>query len=499
MSVTSAKRSVAALWIALGAVALLCAILATLQYRWIGQVTDAERARLHDDVQSELFNVSRTFNRQIEEALRDATPDAPSPVFSRLEITHLPPRRNPPNTVGRFDGDRSLQPTWLLAEINLDWARKTSLPAILASANLSEFDVQVLDNSSPPGLVYSSGPATILSDPDASAPILDSPGRGPGGRGPGPDPRPAPRAGRRGPPPGEPGLWRIMARHKNISLKTVVANTQRRNLAVSGAILLLIIAIAGMLIRLTRRAQLLADSHLGFVAGVSHELRTPLTVIRTAAFNLTSGKIQARPEQIERYGRLITDETRKLEALVDQVLRFASGRAGHAVRDLRPVAIATLIEEEVKALEPAAEKDSVAIRIHIEPALPPVLADDVALRQAIRNLLDNALRYGREGGEIAISAKRATLPGVSRNDTDAVEIEVADRGPGIPPEELNRIFEPFFRGSRAVSDQIHGTGLGLNIVRTIARAHSGTVTVTSKPGEGTHFFLRIPCAQNLST
>jgi signal transduction histidine kinase len=90
-----------------------------------------------------------------------------------------------------------------------------------------------------------------------------------------------------------------------------------------------------------------------------------------------------------------------------------------------------------------------------------------------------------------VSAKCVGTRGVGE-----IEVEVADRGPGIPAAEIGRIFEPFFRGSRAVRDQIHGTGLGLNIVRSIAEAHGGSVSVTSEAEAGTHFFLRIPCAEN---
>jgi signal transduction histidine kinase len=424
-------------WIAIAALAALCGTLGFLQYRWIGEVTFAERGRLHGELQSELMRLSHELDR-----LADSDSD----------------------------------PGALAAAVT----------ALLAGSGLADFDVQLVTSGPHPRLLYTTGPSRILADPDASAP-----GPGPGGferRGPPPD-----DGFRRGPPPRGPerGRWRILAKRRNGSLEDIVAATQRRNFAVSGLILLLILGIGAMLMRVTRQAQLLADAHIGFLAGVSHELRTPLTVIRTAAFNLTSGKIGSRPDRIERYGRLIADESGKLEALVDQVLRFAGGRAGHAIGERKPVALAALIEEEAKALQPAAERDGVRLIRQIEPNLPLALADRQSLGHAIRNLLDNALRYGRSGGEIRISAKPVTARGVTE-----VEIEVADLGPGIPASEIGRIFEPFFRGSRAVQDQIHGTGLGLNIVRTIAEAHGGSISVASEPGRGTHFFLRMPCAKN---
>ena len=440
-------------WIALVALAALCGILGFLQYRWIGEVTLVERGRLHGELQSELMRLSHGLDR-----LADS------------------------------DSDR-------------DPALSSAMTALLAGSGLSDFDLQVVANGPNARLLYTTGPDRILADPDASAPVMGfHPGPGPGSgfgrRGPPPDEGFDKnfREGPRGPPPGGPdrgGRWRILARRRNGSLEDIVAATQRRNLAVSGLILLLILGIGAMLMRVTRQAQLLADAHIGFLAGVSHELRTPLTVIRTAAFNLTSGRIGSRPDQIERYGRLIADESGKLEALVDQVLRFAGGRAGHAIGERKPLALGRLIDDEANALQPAAEHDGVRLIRQIEPDLPLALADRQSLGHAIRNLLDNALRYGRSGAEIRISAKPVTTRGVTE-----IEIEVADLGPGIPASEIGRVFEPFFRGSRAVQDQIHGTGLGLNIVRTIAEAHGGSISVTSESGRGTHFFLRVPCAKN---
>ena len=127
------------------------------------------------------------------------------------------------------------------------------------------------------------------------------------------------------------GRWRLLVRHQAGSLETIVARARWRNLAISAGILLLIMATVAALVRFSRQAQQLADLQMNFVAGVSHELRTPLTVIRTAAFNLR-GKIASRPEQVERYGKLIQEESEKLAAMVEQVLQFASTKAGRVIR-----------------------------------------------------------------------------------------------------------------------------------------------------------------------
>ena len=479
-------------WVSVAAVALLCTVLGFLQYRWLGEVSMAERGRLHGELQYQIINLSRAFNQEIYDATRAAQPGASSPVFRNVVLTKTWPPHSPDAApvLTRFYNFSDGTPTWLVAELNVAWTHDRILPGLLArylaAPGLADYDIEVATKGPNASLIYSSDSLEkqVWSQPDASTSILDTGGEGPPGEHHGPPPD-SPGA-RRGPPPDGSGRWRLLARRRSGSLEALVAGAQRRNLAVSAAILFLIVGIAAVLVRLTRRAHLLADAQIGFVAGVSHELRTPLTVIRTAAFNLTNGKIQNRPEQIERYGRLIAGESEKLEGLIDQVLRFASGRAGHAIRERAPVAIASLIEEEIGAFE---GKAGLVVDRKIAPNLPDALGDKLALHQALRNLLDNAVRYG--GGWIGIYAKPVTAKGVTE-----VEIEVADRGPGIPAEERGRVFEPFFRGSRAVRDQIHGTGLGLNIVRTIARAHGGSVDVTSEPGSGTHFFLRIPCVEN---
>jgi signal transduction histidine kinase len=281
----------------------------------------------------------------------------------------------------------------------------------------------------------------------------------------------------------------LRVRHRAGSLDALVERTRRRNLGVSAAILLLILATAALLARLFRQAEQLARMQVDFVAGVSHELRTPLTVIRTAAYNLR-GKLAARPEQVEKYGALIQSESEKLANLVEQVLKFASAEAGMVIRARAPVAVSKLIEDGLRSSRAALEGAGLVIEKNIDPALPPVLADELALRHALQNLIDNALKYGAEGGNwIGISAAPAT-----DNGRAAVEIRVADRGPGIPADEQPYIFDPFFRGRRAVEDQVHGTGLGLNLVKRIVEAHGGTVRVRSEPAQGTEFILRIPVA-----
>jgi signal transduction histidine kinase len=473
-------------WAAVGLVTLFCGVLGFLQHQWLGDVSRAERTRLHDRLRSDLMNVGRAFNHEVEEACRLAAESGkPGPALVTAAVVREPFSHSRSTISYHLKDD-----FWLRAELNLEWVREKSLPALIATPGLADFDIQVVTQDAEPSLIFTTGPTRIFERPDASSPILDIPGgggRGRGPRGPGAGPGP-PRDGPGGPrdgpggPPEPPGLWRIQALRRNGSLDLLVERTQSRNLAVSGALLALILGTAVVLVRLTRQAQSLAEAHIGFVAGVSHELRTPLTVIRTAAFNLAGGKLHSRPEQIERYGRLIAGESEKLEGLIDQVLRFASGRSGQVIEAPRKVDLRPILEEIA-----AAAGAGVALRLEAE--LPAALADERAIRHAVRNLLDNAIRYGQKG--VTLAARCGLLEG-----KPCVEIEVSDNGPGIPAGEVNRIFDPFFRGNRARQDQIRGTGLGLNIVKTIAEAHKGSIAVSSAPGTGAHFFLRIPCAEN---
>ena len=274
----------------------------------------------------------------------------------------------------------------------------------------------------------------------------------------------------------------MYAQHHAGSLELLVERTKRRNMAAAGALLVLIVAAGILLIAASRRAQRLADQQMSFVAGVSHELRTPLSVIRTAAYNLR-GKISKQPESVERYGRLIQDESEKLGAMVEQILRFASSEAGRVIREPSPTHAETIVDAALASMRDEIERRGAEVERRISPAIPPILADADALQRAIRNLIENALKYG--GGWIGVSVAAAGA---------CVEIRVADRGSGIPADELSRIFEPFFRGRAPLAEQIHGTGLGLSLVKKIVEAHGGSVAVDSDPSRGTEFIVRIPAA-----
>ncbi|MDE3195355.1 MAG: HAMP domain-containing histidine kinase [Acidobacteriota bacterium] len=524
-------------WVSIGLLFALCAFLAALQYRWTGEIGMAQRTRLQEDLNARLIDSARAFNDTIAFALRALYPPESQvaaagrntawarqyllwrttyaslvreagievrngegfqfyrfdPSSGQLEEAQRPDDRDP--FFVEMAGPPGI-PEHLLVLLNPAYLG-TTLARDTISAGLRDYDVEIVTAGPRAKLIYSShgSGAAVWENADGAAPLLDLrfggpfPRRGPGG--------PPPFFRGRGPGPGPgmaPGRWRLLARHKAGSLEALVARTQKRNLAVSGAVLLLILGTVAMLIRYSRQAQRLAEMQMNFVAGVSHELRTPLTVIRTAAYNLRSPAFRRNDEQVERYGRMIEAESGKLDALVEQVLSFASVQAGHAVRSREKVDLTELIDAEIADLRAAMASRGVTLDRDIEADLPPVLGDSRALAHAFRNLLDNALKHGAgDANWIGISARSRET-----GNAQAVEIRVADRGPGIPAAERRRIFEPFIRGSRALSDQIRGTGLGLNLVKTIIEAHSGTVEVANRAGGGAEFIVRIPAAREVA-
>ncbi|MBI3696555.1 MAG: HAMP domain-containing histidine kinase [Acidobacteria bacterium] len=278
--------------------------------------------------------------------------------------------------------------------------------------------------------------------------------------------------------------WQLVVKHRSGSLETAVAQARRRNLAISFSILLLLGGSVGMIIVSTRRAQRLAKLQMEFVASVSHELRTPLAVICSAADNLADGVVGARA-QIEQYGSLIRGEGRRLSEMIDQILGFASLQGNHKKLDLRPVDVAGLIENTLQTSSPAIREAGVAVEQQIETGLPPVMADAQSIENCLQNLVGNALKYGGGGRWIGIRAG---------STNGEVQISVEDKGPGIEPDDLPHIFEPFYRGAAVVGAQIHGTGLGLSLVKRIMEAQGGRVSVKSVLGQGSAFTLHLPVA-----
>jgi two-component system phosphate regulon sensor histidine kinase PhoR len=222
-----------------------------------------------------------------------------------------------------------------------------------------------------------------------------------------------------------------------------------------------------------------------FVANVSHELRTPITTIKGFAETLQEDGLVDREESL-RYLSLIARESQRLEALVEDLLSLA--RIEHE-GERREVlfgrgTLAPVIRRAADARAEAAEQAGVSIRVDCPEELEATLNPQL-LEQALINLIDNAVKFSRPGGSVVVSG--------GRRDGEIV-VEVRDRGPGIAPEHLSRLFERFYRVDKARSRSLGGTGLGLAIVKHIAMAHGGRVAVESRPGKGSTFSILLPAS-----
>ena len=230
----------------------------------------------------------------------------------------------------------------------------------------------------------------------------------------------------------------------------------------------------------------MARMQMDFAASVSHELRTPLAVLCSAVDNIADGVVSGK-EQFAKYGAVIRNQSRQINGLVNQVILFVSTQDGKDRYTLQPLAVSDVIDAAVTGTAELIRKAGFTLEQQISPNLPRIIGDLRALSQCLQNLITNALKYGDQGHWIAI---RASVEG--GRDHPEVRISVQDRGKGIERAELHQIFEPFYRAKAAVSGQIHGTGLGLTIAKSLAEAMGGRISVTSEVGVGSTFTLHLP-------
>lgn len=235
----------------------------------------------------------------------------------------------------------------------------------------------------------------------------------------------------------------------------------------------------------------MARMQMNFAASVSHELRTPLAVLCSAVDNIADGVVSGK-EQFAKYGTVIRNQSRQINGLVNQVILFVSTQGGKGRYILEPLAVEAVMEVAVSGTAELIRKAGFTLEQQVSPGLPRILGDLSALSQCLQNLITNALKYGDQGRWIGI---RARLEG--GRDHPEIRISVQDRGKGIDRAELHQIFEPFYRSKTAVASQIHGTGLGLPIAKTLAEAMGGRISVTSEVGVGSTFTLHLPVAEDL--
>jgi signal transduction histidine kinase len=387
----------------------------------------------------------------------------------------------------------------VLLELDPGYVREQLLPQ-LAEAHFgplaeSEFAVAVVRRADR-SVVYSSDPAEGIGSPRPGDVQRNLPGRVGRLGGERPDLGPGPRLGERPPdegrgreamrPPEDESPWLLVARHRGGSLEEAVARVRRGNLAAGLGVLALLGATAVLLATGAQRARRLARQQMEFVAGVTHELNTPLAAIRSAGQNLAHG-IVTDPVQVRRYGGLIEKEGGRLTALVAQVLDFAGIQSESRAYAAEPLSVERLVDEVLRDHRLALEQSGMAVERDVAPDLPEVRGDAAALRRAFANLVANAVKFAAAGRWVAVRVS-------ARPGGRAVVVRVEDRGPGIPRDDRERVFAPFYRGPAAERNATPGSGLGLSLVRHVVRTHGGRVHVEGREGGGTAVVVELPAA-----
>jgi signal transduction histidine kinase len=261
---------------------------------------------------------------------------------------------------------------------------------------------------------------------------------------------------------------------------------QRRTLSLTMlGFVMVMLAFGGYLtVRIVRRELEIARLRADFVSTVSHEFRSPLTGIRQLGGMLLDGRV-TDPEKQRGYFKMIVQESDRLSRLVENILDFSrmeEGRKEYRFEPLDPSPwLRTLVADfvtEIAARGAAVEAD-------IQDRLPQISADKEALGSAVRNLLDNAVKYSPGSKIVWLDAGA---------EGDAVKISVRDKGVGISEHDQEHIFDRFYRAGGEISKRIKGAGLGLSLVKHVVTAHNGTVECHSEAGEGSIFTIRLPVA-----
>jgi len=235
-----------------------------------------------------------------------------------------------------------------------------------------------------------------------------------------------------------------------------------------------------------------------FVANVSHELRTPLTAIRGYSETLLSGALDD-PDSARRFLSIIERHAERLGRLVEDLLTLSDLELGHTDLERRAVPVAAMVASALEVFRSRAGQAGITLREEIAPALPPLDADPDRIQQVLVNLVDNALKYTPQGGAVTVRARPVPAAHLPQTLTEPIRgeyvaIVIEDTGSGIPPADLPRLTERFYRVDKARSRELGGTGLGLAIVKYIVQAHGGALRIESEVNRGTRVLVYLPTA-----
>ena len=407
--------------------------------------------------------------------------------------------------------------------LDMNYIEHQFIPELVARAfadKRADLQILIANNADPNRVIWRSEPDgnAARQSADFSAPFftlrpgcftdIRGAGNGEGGRFPGGTPGMAAVAGSRQvadgllreiigqrttcdqqpPGPRPVGNWRIYVRYRAGSVDAVTTRFRSWSIGLSLGVLLILFLAGLMLVLSTERARSLAKVQKEFAATVSHELRTPLSAIRIAADNLSQGIVENRA-QAQRYGSLIAAQVQHLTSLVSDVLMFSHSEASPEIPGVEAVSVEAVVENALSNCAADFKTAGFHVERQLRTPLPDILANHHLITQCLINIFQNAIKYARSGKFLGVEASAwnsGSLPGV--------QIEIVDHGPGIPRDELPRVFEPFYRGREARSSQTSGLGLGLSIVKRIVDGHRGQIDVRSGPNSHTRFRIWIPAA-----
>ena len=261
------------------------------------------------------------------------------------------------------------------------------------------------------------------------------------------------------------------------------------NLSLWIVMTLFLIAAVTLMLRTASREMKLTQMKADFVSNVSHELRTPLASIRVLAELLNLGRIN-QPDRVREYGAYIESEGRRLTQVINNILDFSKIESGRKLFQFESCDVKEIVNGTLEAFGVHLKQNGFTLSYEApQNTMPKVVLDSDAIALALTNLLDNAIKYSGDEKEINVR--------IGQSD-GFVTIAVADRGVGIAAEEHEKIFEKFYRVSTGLVHDVKGSGLGLSLVKHIAVAHQGKITVQSEPGEGSTFTIHLPVADQKS-
>ena len=263
----------------------------------------------------------------------------------------------------------------------------------------------------------------------------------------------------------------------------------RRVLNYARVVFPMVVLACGLLMTgwIRQRELALTELQSTFVAAVTHEFKSPITSIRLMMERITGGRMVAG-DSPARYYAAISAETDRLEALVNRLLDAQQVQSGRKTYAFRRTALEAVLREALERMRPQAEAKQIDLQLQIAPGVPPLLLDSESVFDAVRNLLENAIKYSPAGTRVDVSLEVSD---------EHVVLTVSDQGIGVAEADAQRIFEPFYRSHHADVVNVHGTGLGLSLVRATALAHGGSASVSSDGTHGSRFRLAIPLIQDV--